>query len=160
MTRPWRILRWALLLFVALTVVVGVRDEVRAGAGAEEEKAEELEVQDGKPRLAVLYFHADKRCDTCNAMEAGTRAALERHFAAEVASGRVAMRVLNWQEPANASYVRDFGLLGNGVYLEVLDRGARVRWRSLDDVWAHAHDREAFVEYVRGEVARELEAMK
>ena len=140
------IFKWGLLAYVAVTLGVIVWQECKAGPLPGEPGWEAGDY------LMVTYFHSDKRCETCNNMEAYTKEAVETFFAAELASGNVKMRVLNWQSLANAGYTKKYALLGNAVIVSQIKDGQETRFKNLEDVWSLAHDRKEFVEYVREEV--------
>jgi len=135
------VVKWGLLAFVAVTFAVIVWQEA-TGRGTS--AAVTFEPGD---YLLVTYFHGDKRCKMCNDMEAFTAEALDR-----LAVRSLRRRTLNWQSPENAAWARHYELLGNAVIVTEVRGGREVRFKNLDAVWDHAHDREAFVAYVSGEV--------
>jgi len=144
MTRT--VVKWLLLVYVALTFGVIAWQELRV------EPTVEIRQWDEGNYLMVTYFHADKRCGTCNNMEAYTKKSLELHLAEQLSSGKVKIRVLNWQDPVNAAYVKRYTLLGNTVIVSEIRDGRELRFKDLVDVWSHVHDKKAYVEYVRVEV--------
>lgn len=103
--------------------------------------------------LVVTYFVMNVRCPTCLAIEARSREAVLEGFPREVASGRVAFRVLNLDLPENAHYADDYRLVTKSVIVAEFVREREARWKNLGDVWRLAHGpKAAFLAYVRGEV--------
>jgi hypothetical protein len=95
----------------------------------------------------AFYFHSSHRCPTCRAIEANTRAA--------VIAGSpepVELRVLNYEEPAQQHFAKQFDLAFPSVILALVRDGSAVRWKILDRVWDLWEDRPAFVTYVRTEL--------
>lgn len=148
MTAARNAVKWGLLAFVAVTLVVVVWQDVQAaGDGAN------AVVFEAGTYTLVTYYHGDKRCLMCNNMEKFTGAAVDRHFTNERAAGTVRLRTLNWQSPENAALTKRYALLGNAVILSDIRNGCEVRFENLMEVWDHAHDETAFVDYVRAKIA-------
>lgn len=141
------VVKWSLLAFVALTFAVILWQDFGPRSGPAE-----LSWAPGT-YVMVTYYHADKRCELCNNMERFTLESLERHHGDALASKELRHRVLNWQSPAQASHCKHYGLMGNTVILSEIREGREIRFKELEEVWSHAHDREAFVAYVEGELA-------
>jgi len=110
------------------------------------------------PDLIVYYFSQGKECPTCNNIEAYARETLDRHFAPELASGRIAWRSIDVDEPRHEHFVTDYNLYTKSVVLVRMKDGRQVRWTNLEDVWDLVYDKPAFVEYVRRHVQEYLDA--
>lgn len=96
-------------------------------------------------RLVAFYFHGAKRCQSCNSIERLTREALQ----AEVAGGRIEIRSVDVDEPAQAHFVDDFQLTMRTVVLAEERAGRIGRWRRLDECWDRFGDAAGFTAYVR-----------
>ena len=106
--------------------------------------------------IKVTCFSSDVRCYTCVRMEQPTRQTVERHFAPELASGRVAFQVINRDGPGNGHFVQGYRLVGKTVIASDLAAGEEVRWEDLQDVWRRQKDERAFEAYVVEAVQRHL----
>jgi len=106
----------------------------------------------------VYYFHGNRRCMTCRRIEAYTATALQSGFAQQLDDGRLAWRVVNVDEPANAHFIEDFELVTRSVVLAEYVDGECVRWRNLPDVWDLVGDEGEFIGYVQDETRAFLEA--
>lgn len=104
----------------------------------------------------VTYFSSDVRCYTCVRIEELTRRTVERHFAPEFASGRVAFEVINLDGPGNRHYVQDYRLISKTVIVSDLAAGEEVRWENLQQVWTRQRDEREFETYVIDAVRRHL----
>lgn len=137
-----KVISTSLLLFVFITFGTIVYQETRAKTASE--------IDWGKGDVnSVIYFHADKRCTTCNNMEAYTKAVVNSDFAKEVASRSLQWRTLNWQREENKTYVKKFSLLGNAIVVVGVENGQYARHLNLDEIWDYSHDEKEFKEYIR-----------
>jgi len=106
--------------------------------------------------VSVTYFSSDVRCATCLRIERLTREAVERNFAPELSSGRVAFRVVNLDGPGNDHFAKDYALISKTVIVSDLAKGEEVRWENLQQVWTKQKDEAAFDAYVVDTVRRHL----
>lgn len=106
--------------------------------------------------IKVTYFSSDVRCYTCVRIEQLTRQTVERHFAPELASGRIAFQVINLDGPGNRHFIEDYRLISKTVIVSDLAAGEEVRWENLQDVWTRQKDERAFEAYVVDAVRRHL----
>jgi hypothetical protein len=109
-------------------------------------------------RLVATYFHSQRRCKTCNTIEAYSREALEVAFEDELRSGRVVWRALNFEDPANAAYRERYGLFTSTLVLSDVHDGKERDWFGLDETWSLVGDKPAFLAYVERETRAVLES--
>lgn len=141
-----KILASLLWLFVAASVVAMVVNDIGDHSGPRDET--------GADRVIVYSFHADVRCADCNAMQAGARETLRRHFVQQLVDGEIEWRVANYEDAENEQLRKDFELLASGVVLAGIRNDRRVKWKNLNRVWrlVQDEDQEAFIEYIRTEL--------
>ena len=139
-----------LLLFVAASIAVVVSREVKAGRSAPDAGAA-VEAPAAEGVLSVYYFHATRRCQTCNKIEALAREAVETTYADEIAGGRLVFKSLNMEEPENQRFIEDFALVSNTVVMQQGDA-----FEKFDAVWDHVGDPAAFHAYIQAGVAKFL----
>lgn len=106
--------------------------------------------------LVVYYFHGTVRCPTCEAIEAQAHATVTKDFAAQLADGGIVWKVLNYEQPANATFVKKFDILAPIVVLAKMQGGQIADWRRLDEVWVLVNDKPAFAKYVHEQIAQML----
>lgn len=153
-----------LTLFVITSVVYLVVEEVgtKPAEDTDEWNIPETDVSPGdeieySPEtgaddlVVVYYFHGNFRCHSCLTIEQFTREAILGGFEDELRDGRMALRVINMQDPVNRAYVEDFQLEYYMVVLERIENGERRDWEKLEDVWDLYTDKEGFIEYVQEE---------
>ena len=165
--KPKSILSIVLLVFVAAALVAaavgdwgGRPDSSGPEANSNQPPAQtdrDRNVPLPEDRTAVYYFHGNTRCATCNKMEAYAREALDVGFAELLSDGRIEWRVVNYDEPANSHYKEDFELIAPSLVLVNIRGGTRAGFSDLNDIWSLVDEKDAFVDYVRGEVQEFLE---
>jgi len=100
-------------------------------------------------RVIAYYFHGNFRCITCRTIEAYSEEAITKGFADELASGRLAWRVINIDEPENKHFVREFELVTKSLVLVEYRDGKVTRRENLKQIWQLVRDKESFLDYVR-----------
>lgn len=106
--------------------------------------------------LVVYYFHGDIRCPTCRAIESQTHETVQNVFADQLASGRVAWKIVNYDKPEGTDLAKQFDVHMANVVLAQMDGGEIENWKRLDRVWALVGDKPAFIEFVRTEIGQML----
>ena len=137
----------AVAAFASLLLTLGVSaEEPDKGAMSDA-------IADG---VVAIYFHGNARCATCRKIEAYADEAIAQGFVDELASGRLAWRVVNIDEPGNKHFIEDFQLVTRSVVLVEYREGEVVRWENLDKVWQLVRSKDRFVGYVQGETSEFL----
>jgi hypothetical protein len=109
-------------------------------------------------QIVVSYFHGDVRCPTCKKLEAYSREAVEKTFAAEIAAGRLAFKMVNTDRPENEHFVTDYSLVTKALVVTEESGGKVVRWTNLDKIWTLVRgDQQAYTDYVAAGVRAYLE---
>ena len=106
--------------------------------------------------LIVYYFHGNTRCPTCEAIESQSHATVKSDFAAPLARGEMAWKVLNYEQPAASDLKTRFEIQMPVVVLARMKAGRIQDWKRLDEVWALVGDKRAFAEFVRNEIEKML----
>ena len=99
--------------------------------------------------VVAYYLHGNFRCRTCRTIEAYSEEAIRGAFADELASGRLAWRVVNIDQSENKHFVEDFELVTRSLVLAAYRGGEVTRWENLKQVWQLVRDKERFLDYVR-----------
>jgi hypothetical protein len=111
------------------------------------------EVPAGQERQVVLYyFHGARRCKTCLSMEANALEVVKTEFAKELDSGALVWKVVNYDEPENEHFIKDFKLVSSSLVLVEMTGGDQVRFEVLNDAWSLARDEWRFQKYVHDSV--------
>lgn len=98
--------------------------------------------------VSVINFHGKKRCRTCIRIGDLAKKTVDEEFAAEEKAGKVRWEQLNYDEPANAQYVKEYELVSSTVLVTLWKDGKEVKWNRLDAVWDHVGDEPTFRAYV------------
>ena len=83
--------------------------------------------------------------------------ALETGFAAELQSGRLEWRSVNYEQPGNEHFAADYNLAAPSLVLVSMRDGKQAAWRGLPEVWEHVGDKPALVEFVKKNVQEFLD---
>lgn len=142
-----------LLLFVVAGIAYMVATETRSGKeiapssvpGAADAGSA---VAAADNRVIVYYFHGNKRCNTCRAIEEYTEAAITMGFPDQVRSGKLEYMAVNVDEPGNEHFVTDYQLSTRTVVLVDIAEDGKETWTKLERVWQLVRDREAFESYI------------
>ena len=92
--------------------------------------------------LKVYYFHGNRRCMTCNAIEELTR---------KVVGDSAGMQFItvNIEEPQNEHFIQDFQLVSRTVVME-----CNGKYEKFDRVWELVHSPEQFIAYIQDGIRR------
>ncbi len=150
--KPKALFTIALLGFVAVSVATLVFKETRAKRAA---GAEPLARTTGA-ELLVYYLHGEVRCVTCNDIERTAKNAVEASFAEELKTGRIAWRVVNYEEPGNVHFATDFKLAAPCVVLSTMRDGRQTSWKSLPEVWELIGDKPKFRAFIERNIREQL----
>ena len=156
--KPKVIVTIALLCFVGISLAAIVVKEMRSEPAPVVAQAPEPEAPSSaitspetqeESHYVVYYFHGNKRCRTCTAIENQSHDAVTTMFADQLESGAMEWRLVNFDKPENEHFVQDFELAFQSVVL-VEERGEEVlRWENLADVWTKINGSpQEFEEYV------------
>jgi hypothetical protein len=108
--------------------------------------------------LVVYYFHSNTRCPTCQSIESQAHETVQADFAAQLKSGEMVWKILNYEDSAVAPLASKFEIQMPVVVLAKMKGGQIEDWKRLDQVWALVGDKTAFAKYVHEEIAKMLTA--
>lgn len=163
----WKpVLTYTLLAFVALSLAYAVVQEVRRAPSATAAEQPQRAMPPGASGLDALkggkgktapsvfyatYYHGNVRCPTCVKIEAYSKEAIESGFTREIASGKVAFRMVNYDEKGNEHFKQDYALSAQSLIVSEVKAGKELRWKNLEKVWDLTYDKDKFIAYVTGE---------
>jgi hypothetical protein len=108
------------------------------------------------PSVVVYYFHNQIRCESCLKIERYSKRAVEQGFAKELGDGTIEWRVHNLDLEESQPFRDRFQISSAALIISRVENGRPSEWKSLDDVWVHLGDPEAFSRYVTTELAAYL----
>ncbi len=110
------------------------------------------------PKALIVYcFHPTERCPNCEKIESYTREVLEKSFAGPLKQGQLVCRVANYESPENAHFVDEYKILASCVVLVDARSGRAEAPKNLQQqAWELVGDKEAFQNFVRGEIQKAL----
>lgn len=101
--------------------------------------------------VQAYYFHATYRCKRCTALEQYSREAIETNFKKELANGTLRFDEINFDEPENRHFLKDYGLTYRALVLVRFKDGKQTGFKVLEKIWQLVGDKPAFLEYVKAE---------
>ncbi len=107
-------------------------------------------------KVVAYYFHTNTRCSTCRKIEAYSREAIEKGFPDELKDGRLEFKLVNYELSHNRHFIKDYKLVTKSLVLVELANGEQTKWTNLRLVWQLTKHKDAFLNYVRGEVRNYL----
>lgn len=138
-----------IILFGVIGVAVGVWAVKQLGhgkgKGGDIKAAASVVRPDG---VTVIHFHGDKRCRTCIRIGDLAKKTVDEGFPDEEKARKVRWEQLNYDEAANAHYVKDYQLVSSTVVVTLWKNGKELKWNRLDEVWDYVGDEPAFRTYV------------
>ncbi len=111
-----------------------------------------------KDKTIVYYFHGNRRCKSCVAIEEYSHEAIEASFKDELKSGVLEFSTINRDEKENEHFTKDYELYTSSLVLVKIKDGKQTEWKNLEDVWKLKGDKGKFSEYVKSEVNGYLKA--
>jgi hypothetical protein len=138
-------------------VLAGIAFSVPCAADDDSQATTAVVPQTLDAEVIAYYFHGNLRCRTCRTIEAYSQEAIRSAFADELASGRLAWRVVNIDEPENKHFIRDFELVTKSLVITEYQGGEVTRWENLKQVWQLVRDKEQFFDYVRSSTRKFLQ---
>ncbi len=137
---------WTLGFTMALTLTAyGIFNEVQT-----------VSAQSPTHKVVAYYFHTNTRCSTCKKIEAYSHEAIEEGFKTELKNGTLELRVINYEEPENRHFIKDYKLVTKSLILVNMVDGIQMDWTNLKLVWQLTDNKQAFLNYVRKEVRNHL----
>jgi hypothetical protein len=85
-------------------------------------------------------------------MEANALDVVKSEFAKELDSGALVWKVINYDEPENEHFIKEFSLVSSSLVLVEMHQGERVRFDVLQRAWSLARDEWRFQKYVHESV--------
>lgn len=109
-------------------------------------------------RIVLYYFHGNYRCSTCLAIEAYAKEAIEAAFPELLREGLLVWRPVNIDEPEHRHFVQDYQLATRSLIIAEFRGEEQIRWKNLEEIWVHVHEKPKFLEYVQKETRGYLES--
>jgi hypothetical protein len=105
-----------------------------------------------KDRVVVMYFHRTHRCPTCLKMGGYSEEAVTTGFARELKNGKVEFHYIDFQDERNAELTKGYKVSGPTLLMARVAGDKVARYKNLTEIWTKVGDKEAFIEYVQGNV--------
>ena len=104
-------------------------------------------------QVVVYYFHRKFRCQSCEVLESTLMSTIQVTYSNHFGAGRLAMCIINVDDPENRFYLEQFEILGNSIVIVEKRGGVILRYKNLESIWDVSEDRDAVTQLLRTEVA-------
>ncbi len=143
-----------LLLIIGLAISIGC-------GGIPEKSGEPARSADRlakSPEVVAYYFHRTTRCETCIKIEKLSQSMIESRFSDELGSGQLAFKAVNYDEPENVHFSKDFDLSSPSLVLVRTQDGKPKRWKTLQEVWSLVEIPPKLDQYIERETRKFLDS--
>jgi hypothetical protein len=103
-------------------------------------------------RVIACYFHRTQRCPSCITIGQYVEEAISIGYADEVEAGELSILSVDYQAASSARYVQAYKVTGPKLIVIEVEDGKVLRWKDAPKVWTLIGDKDAFIEYVQGEL--------
>lgn len=144
-----------MIAFAVVSALFALRDIGRGGVLAGRGDGSSAALWGEPDALYVVLFRGSSFCPTCDLMEKLSKELLDApdsSFAQDVAAGKVAFRVVNYEKPGNEHFLFDYDLYTTTIVLIERRDGREARWVNLHESWEHAEKTGDFKEYLTGAI--------
>ncbi len=111
---------------------------------------------EGGRQVVAYYFHGTVRCESCLAIEKRAGEVVTNRFGAEIALGRLTFRSLNYDQPENAHYLKDYKLPCPSLVLVRQKNGEDQERKLLGQTWEMVQIPPKLDAYIEEELAQFL----
>ncbi|MCK5833177.1 hypothetical protein KAH81_05840 [bacterium] len=101
----------------------------------------------------IYYFTGNARCATCYKLENYTRESVDSNFADEIGNEKIVFSMVNFDEPENSHFKKDYGLYTKSVVISKRIGNKELEWKNLDKIWKLVRNKEQYLAYIRDEVS-------
>lgn len=105
-----------------------------------------------KDKVIAYYFHGNRRCKSCLAIEEYSHNAIDSGFKDELTSGVLEFHVINRDEKENKHFTKDYQLYTSSLVLSKIENDKEVKWKNLEKVWQLKGNKNELIKYVQNEI--------
>ncbi len=103
-------------------------------------------------RIIAYYLHGTVRCETCLSIEREASEIVKATFSEHMDAGRLQWQALDYEQPENAHFFKEFALSHPGLVLAHVVGARIVKWKVLERTWDLIQEPPSFASYVEEEV--------
>jgi len=126
---------------------------LRTASAAEESGKADKPAAAPADRVVVMYFHRTQRCPTCKRMGSYAEEAVVKGFPREIKDGTVEFHYIDFQDEKNAALTKGYKVGGPTLVVARVIGNQVKEFKNLTEIWAKNGDKDAFLKYVRENVA-------
>ena len=108
-----------------------------------------LHAENTDNKVVVCYFHGNFRCWSCHTIEEYTKQAIEEKFKEELSSGKLELKIINYDKLENRHFIEDYQLHTKSVVFSLIKDDKEVKFVNLEKVWIFLRDKDKFFGYIQ-----------
>jgi hypothetical protein len=105
-----------------------------------------------KNKVIAYYFHGNRRCKSCLAIEEYSQVAIDSGFKDELKSGTLEFLTINRDEKENKHYTKNYELYTSSLVISKIENNKEIKWKNLEKVWQLKGNKIEFIQYVQDEI--------
>jgi arsenate reductase-like glutaredoxin family protein len=106
----------------------------------------------GDKQVNVYYFYGKPRCVTCKKIEQYTKEAVIENFSKEIKAKKVAFKGIDYDNPKNRHYLKDYKLFTKSVIVSETKNGKEITYKNLNKIWTLTNNEKNFKDYIKKEI--------
>ncbi len=123
-----------------------------AGTDAEKEAEFLAEHSFEVTEVEVYYFHRNRRCGPCRAIENLAKKTMETYYTQEMQNGEVVFRIVNVEQQENREVAQKFRVVSTALYLNVKNGTEEKASNLTGFAYRHARNEEAFLNGLKEQI--------
>ncbi len=141
-----------IILSITILLVLPVTGTAEETASAPQIENPDQQGATDAPTIHVYYFHGDRRCKTCLAIESNAKKVLKTDFTEEVDQKRIVWHAVNTDKDENSHFEEKYNLMFSSLILVKKENGKEEEWKNLEKIWELAHNESKYNAYIRKEI--------
>jgi len=106
-------------------------------------------------KVDLVFFHPVPGCDSCDQVGRYANETVTTYFAPELARGNLTYRDVNLNLPESSLLAKQYGAYDNSLWMGVHDETG-FHATEITDIWYYAYNHDAFMQYLKGILQRQL----
>jgi len=116
---------------------------------------------DEKPdKVAVYYFHGERRCRTCLGIQSAVEQTINERFGKEAASGKLVYQDVNIEKEANKHFIKEFEISFSTMVVAAMKGDKVIKWVNCSNLWDMSHETPEMMDYVEKKIRPYLDMLK
>lgn len=154
------ILLFGLVLLMAVSVIAADKvDKNLTKDNIQTTTIDSVNVQKSE-QFVIYYLHMNRRCMTCEKLEAYSEKAIMNGFAKELKDSSLVWKSINFEEKGNEHFAKTYKLYSQSLVISKHNDGKETTWKNLDKIWTLVNNKDEYTTYVQNSVKEFMKPTK